>query len=171
VRGEVYMTKSGFELMNAERAEREPLCEPQNSAAGSVRQLDPRVTAGRPLSIFIYQLGWCEGTRPELQHEILAWLSDMGFRMNPDATWHDDVAEARKRIDWWGGQRERLDYDIDGVVLKIDDTKTWERLGAVGREPRWATAFKPRLSNARRSLDIRSMGLMAPSTRSRSSSR
>jgi DNA ligase (NAD+) len=144
VRGEVYMTKSGFEQMNAQRAERgEPLyANPRNSAAGSVRQLDPRITASRPLSIFIYQLGWCEGTYPTKQHEILAWLGEMGFRTNPESRWHDDIAGAHERIRWWDEVRERLDYDIDGVVLKIDDTRNWERLGAVGREPRWATAFK-----------------------------
>ncbi len=144
VRGEVYMTKSGFEQMNAERAERgEPLyANPRNSAAGSVRQLDPRITAARPLSIFIYQLGWSEGTAPTKQHEILAWLGEMGFRTNPESRWHDDIVGAHERIRWWDEVRERLDYDIDGVVLKIDDTRNWERLGAVGREPRWATAFK-----------------------------
>ncbi|MEX0784345.1 MAG: NAD-dependent DNA ligase LigA [Dehalococcoidia bacterium] len=144
VRGEVYMTKSGFEQMNAERAERgEALyANPRNSAAGSVRQLDPRVTAARPLSIFIYQLGWREGAAPTKQHEILAWLGEMGFRTNPESRRHDDIVGAHERITWWDEVRERLDYDIDGVVLKIDDTRDWERLGAVGREPRWATAFK-----------------------------
>ncbi len=144
VRGEVYMTKSGFEQMNGERAERgEALyANPRNSAAGSVRQLDPRITAARPLSIFIYQLGWVEGTAPTKQHEVLTWLGDMGFRTNPEFRWHDDLGEAHSRIKWWDETREQLDYDIDGVVLKIDDTRNWERLGAVGREPRWATAFK-----------------------------
>jgi len=144
VRGEVYMTKSGFAAMNVERAERgEPLyANPRNSAAGSVRQLDPRITASRPLSIFIYQLGWCEGPRPSSHLEILAWLNEMGFRTNPEARRHGALAEAAERIRWWGDQRERLDYDIDGVVLKIDDTREWDVLGVVGREPRWATAFK-----------------------------
>ena len=144
VRGEVYMTKSGFEQMNTERAERgEALyANPRNSAAGSVRQLDPRITAARPLSIFIYQLGWREGTAPTRQHEILEWLGEMGFRTNPEFRWHDDIGGAHERIKWWDEVRERLDYDIDGVVMKIDDTRDWDRLGAVGREPRWATAFK-----------------------------
>lgn len=144
VRGEVYMTKSGFEAMNNERAERgETLfANPRNAAAGAVRQLDPRVTAGRPLAVYVYQLGWCEGRAPRWHHEILAWLGEMGFRVNPEIRRHGNLVEAVARIQWWAGQRERLDYDIDGCVLKIDDTRDWEDLGAVGREPRWATAFK-----------------------------
>lgn len=154
VRGEVYMSRSGFEQMNAaigeenlerERAGRRPLplyANPRNAAAGSVRQKDPSVTAGRPLAMFIYQLGWCEGVRPDSHHETLSWLAAMGFNVNPQMRLHPSLAEIDKRIEWWGHQRERLDYDIDGVVLKVDDTRDWERLGYVGREPRWATAFK-----------------------------
>ena len=144
VRGEVYMTKSGFEQMNAERADRgEPLyANPRNSAAGSVRQLNPAVTAGRPLSIYIYQLGWCEGTSPDSHFEILHWLGEMGLRTNPDAARHDLASEAVARVRWWSDRREELDYDIDGVVLKVDNVADWERLGVVGREPRWATAYK-----------------------------
>ncbi len=155
VRGEVYMTRSGFERMNAaigeaneerEREGKKPLplyANPRNAAAGSVRQKDPAVTAGRPLAIFIYQLGWVEdGASPSSHHEVLAWLADMGLPVNPEARTHASLGDAIGRIHWLGGERERLDYDIDGVVVKIDDTREWERLGAVGREPRWATAFK-----------------------------
>lgn len=154
VRGEVYMTKSGFEAMNEaigntnlerEKEGRKPLAlysNPRNAAAGSVRQKDPKVTASRALAMFMYQLGWCEGSRPESHFETLTWLGEMGFRINPEARRHATLAEAYARVGWWDGQREKLDYDIDGVVLKIDDTRDWERLGAVGREPRWATAFK-----------------------------
>ena len=154
VRGEVFMTKSGFEAMNAAIGEanqhleaegkkpRSLYANPRNAAAGSVRQKDPSVTAGRPLAMFMYQLGWVEGARPESHHETLAWLREMGFNINPETRIHGSVAEAYERIEWWGHQRERLDYDIDGTVLKLDDTREWERLGVVGREPRWATAFK-----------------------------
>ena len=154
VRGEVFMSKSGFETMNAsigeanqqrEREGRKPLslyANPRNAAAGSVRQKDPAVTAGRPLAMFMYQLGWVEGARPESHHETLAWLKAMGFNINPETRVHGSVAEAYERIEWWGHQRERLDYDIDGTVLKLDDTREWERLGVAGREPRWATAYK-----------------------------
>ncbi len=144
VRGEVYMTKSGFERMNAERAERgEPLfANPRNSAAGAVRQLDPSITAQRPLSIYLYQVGWSEGPVPASHIERLHWLADLGFRVNSDAQRHLGLDEVSERVRWWGRRRERLDYDIDGVVIKIDDTGEWDRLGVVGREPRWATAYK-----------------------------
>jgi DNA ligase (NAD+) len=157
VRGEVYMTKSGFEAMNAERADHgEPLfANPRNAAAGAVRQLDPRITSERPLSIFIYQLGWSENGAPSRHFEILEWLSDLGFRTNPEARRHETLAGVLERITWWGRERERLDYDIDGVVLKIDDTAAWDELGVVGREPRWATAFKfPPQQRTTKLLDI-----------------
>ena len=157
VRGEVYMTKSGFERMNAERAERgEPLfANPRNSAAGAVRQLDPTITAQRPLSIYVYQVGWSEGPVPSSHIERLHWLAGLGFRVNSDAHRHAGLAEVAERVSWWGQRRERLDYDIDGVVIKIDDTTEWDRLGVVGREPRWSVAFKfPPQQRTTKLLDI-----------------
>ena len=157
VRGEIYMTKSGFERMNAERAERgEPLfANPRNSAAGAVRQLDPTITAQRPLSIYVYQVGWSEGPVPASHLERLHWLKSLGFRVNDDAQRHLALDEVSERVAWWGQRRERLDYDIDGVVIKIDDTEEWDRLGVVGREPRWATAFKfPPQQRTTKLLDI-----------------
>jgi DNA ligase (NAD+) len=157
VRGEIYMTKSGFERMNAERAERgEPLfANPRNSAAGAVRQLDPAVTARRPLSIYVYQVGWSEGDVPSSQIERLHWLASLGFPVNEDARRHADLDEASRRVSWWGQRRERLDYDIDGVVIKMDDTTEWDRLGVVGREPRWSVAFKfPPQQRTTKLLDI-----------------
>lgn len=154
VRGEVYMSKSGFEEMNnaigeqnieRERQGRRPLplyANPRNAAAGSVRQKDASITASRPLAMYIYQLGWCEGSRPDSHFETLGWLAAMGFNINPLTRLHPGLDDVHERIAWWGHERERLDYDIDGVVLKIDDTREWDRLGYVGREPRWATAFK-----------------------------
>lgn len=157
VRGEIYMTRSGFEAMNRERADQgDPLfANPRNAAAGAVRQLDPKVTATRPLSIFVYQLGWAEGGTPVSHIETLDWLGAMGFRTNPDASAHETLESATSRTHWWGQQRERLDYDIDGVVWKVDDTVSWEALGIVGREPRWAIAFKfPAQQTTTRLLDI-----------------
>ncbi|MGI8926744.1 MAG: NAD-dependent DNA ligase LigA [Tepidiformaceae bacterium] len=144
VRGEIYMTRSGFEAMNAQQAEQgKPLyANPRNAAAGAVRQKNPQVTAGRPLDIFIYQLGWCQGPHPEGHFEVLSWLTKMGLRTNPGARLHAALDDVHARIRWWEHERERLDYDIDGVVLKVDDTRSWDDLGVVGREPRWATAFK-----------------------------
>ncbi len=157
VRGEVYMTKSGFERMNAERAERgEPLfANPRNSAAGAVRQLDPAITAQRPLSIYVYQVGWSEGVAPASQIERLHWLAAMGFPVNEDAQRHAGLDDVSRRVSWWGERRDRLDYDIDGVVIKIDDTEEWDRLGVVGREPRWSVAFKfPPQQRTTKLLDI-----------------
>jgi DNA ligase (NAD+) len=155
VRGEVYMTKSGFERMNAaigeqnlerERDGRKPMplyANPRNAAAGSVRQKDPSVTASRPLAMFVYQVGWSEGgARPAGHYETLQWLGEMGLPVNPEARRHEDLDDAHQRIVWWEKQRERLDYDIDGAVLKIDPIAAWDQLGVVGREPRWATAYK-----------------------------
>jgi DNA ligase (NAD+) len=167
VRGEVYMPRSGFEELNAaigeenlrrEQEGKKPLpmyANPRNAAAGAVRQKDPSVTASRPLAMFVYQLGWCEGPHPQSHFEVLGWLREMGFNVNPEARLHPDLEDVFPRIDWWGRERERLDYDIDGVVIKVDDTQAWERLGAVGREPRWATAFKfPPQQRTTKLLDI-----------------
>ncbi|HEY4668406.1 MAG TPA: NAD-dependent DNA ligase LigA, partial [Tepidiformaceae bacterium] len=86
---------------------------------------------------------WVDGgTQPPSHHETLQWLAELGFPVNPDVRLHHNLDEAVERIAWWGEQREKLDYDIDGTVLKLDDTRDWERLGFVGREPRWATAYK-----------------------------
>jgi len=155
VRGEVYMTRSGFEHMNEaigeqniarEQEGRRPLtlyANPRNAAAGSVRQKDPSITAGRPLAMFVYQLGWIEGgARPASHHETLQWLGSMGLPVNPDARVHTSVDDALDRVRWWGERRERLDYDIDGAVLKLDAVELWDQLGVAGREPRWATAYK-----------------------------
>jgi DNA ligase (NAD+) len=145
VRGEVFMTKARFERLNEERAERgEPLfANPRNSAAGSVRQLDPRVSAGRPLDVFVYGLGWAEGgATPKTHHDTLQWLSKLGFRVNPHIKRFDNIDEVWRHCESWTEKREQLDYEIDGIVVKVDDLRLQEELGAVGREPRWATAFK-----------------------------
>lgn len=146
VRGEVYMSKKGFERLNEERASRgEPLfANPRNAAAGSVRQLDPRVTAERPLDIWLYQLGWVEGAPMPVQShwEALQWMRDLGFRVNPQISRTSDIEEVLERCAEWERRREELDYDIDGVVVKIDSLALQQELGAVGREPRWAIAYK-----------------------------
>ena len=92
---------------------------------------------------------------PASHLERLHWLSELGFRVNTDAQRHTGLAEVSERVRWWGQRRERLDYDIDGVVIKIDDTGEWDRLGVVGREPRWATAYKfPPQQRTTKLLDI-----------------
>ena len=145
VRGEVFLGRSAFRRLNAQReAEGLPLyANPRNTAAGSVRQLDPAATAQRPLDIFVYAVGAVEGgTLPPTQGETLQWLAALGFHTNPH-TRHtpapDDVL--RYYADWLEG-REALDYETDGVVVKADQRALWEPLGVVGREPRWAIAYK-----------------------------
>jgi DNA ligase (NAD+) len=145
VRAEVYMTRAGFERMNNERAERgEPLfANPRNSAAGAVRQLDPRISASRPLDCFIYGLGWAQGGKlPKSHHETLAWLSKLGFKINPHIVRHDNIDDVVRHCESWVHKREELPYEIDGIVVKVDDLRLQATLGAVGREPRWAIAYK-----------------------------
>jgi len=144
VRGEVYMTKKGFERLNEERAAQgQPLfASPRNSAAGSLRQLDPSITATRPLDIFLYQLGWADGEAPRTHWETLEWLRDLGFRVNPHIKRFTDFEEVVEHVKGWEAKRDDLDYEIDGIVIKVDDFGLQRALGVVGREPRWAVAFK-----------------------------
>jgi DNA ligase (NAD+) len=146
VRGEVYMPKSAFERLNEERAERgEPLfANPRNAAAGGVRQLDPKMTAQRRLDIWIYQLGWAEGdgSVPGSHWETLKWLGDLGFRINPEIKVFSQIPDVEKFYRTWEDRRHGLEYEIDGMVVKIDDKSVWDELGYVGREPRWAIAYK-----------------------------
>jgi DNA ligase (NAD+) len=145
VRGEIYMTKSGFEKLNAERAEAGlPLfANPRNSAAGSVRQLDPKITAARPLDAFWYQLGWHEGGRePKTHWDVLQWLQKLDFRVNPNIHRFNTLDEVAAFCESWVEKRDSLDYEIDGIVIKVDQLALQRQMGAVGREPRWATAYK-----------------------------
>ena len=144
VRGEVYMPKAGFEAMNQERAAQgEPLfANPRNAAAGAVRQLDPNVTASRPLAMAVYQLGWIDGTAPDTHWETLAWLREMGLPTTPEARLHPESEAALATAEAWVARRDTLPFDMDGVVVKINEFAVQRQLGVVGREPRWAVAFK-----------------------------
>ena len=144
VRGEVYMTKRGFERLNEERANlgQQLFASPRNSAAGSLRQLDPTITASRPLDIFIYQLGWADGQAPASHWQTLEWLGEMGFRINPLIQRFQDADAVARYIASWEDRRESLDYEIDGLVIKVDDLGLQRAMGFVGREPRWAIAYK-----------------------------
>jgi len=157
VRGEAYMTRRGFEQLNEERAEEgQPLfANPRNAAAGSVRQRDSRITARRPLDIFVYQLGWADGPTPESHWEAMQWLGSLGFKINPNMVRFHSLDEVARHCREWVERRESLDYDIDGVVVKIDDLGLQRALGFVGREPRWAVAYKfPPTQTTTRLLDI-----------------
>lgn len=145
VRGEVYLSKGEFARLNQERAAtgEQLYMNPRNTAAGSLRQLDSTVTASRRLDLFVYQLGWVDGGRlSEAHSEALEWLSDAGFPTNPLAERFDTVEEVAEFCEQWEAKRDDLDYEIDGVVIKVDALDLQRQLGTVGREPRWATAWK-----------------------------
>jgi len=145
VRGEVYMTRRGFERLNEERADAgQPLfANPRNSAAGSLRQLDTRITASRPLDLWVYGVGWTEGgATPPTHYETMRWLESLGFPINPETQRFDSIEEVIGFCERWTSEREQLAYEIDGVVVKVDSLALQGQLGAVGREPRWAIAFK-----------------------------
>jgi len=144
VRGEVYLPIADFKALNERRAEAgEPaFANPRNSAAGSIRQLDPALAAERPLSIWCYGLGAIRGLDIATHSEEIDWLRERGFKVNPDTDHHQGIDSVVKRCRWWEERREELDYEIDGVVVKIDERALWRELGVVGREPRWAIAWK-----------------------------
>ena len=144
VRGEVYLPIAAFRALNERRAEAgEPtFANPRNSAAGSIRQLDPSLAAERPLSTWIYGIGAAPGLDLATHMEEVEWLGERGFRVNPDSDHHAEIDSVVERCRWWEERRERLDYEIDGVVVKVDERALWRELGVVGREPRWAIAWK-----------------------------
>jgi len=144
VRGEVYMSKAAFERLNEERTDQgQPrFANPRNAAAGSVRQFDSRITAQRSLDIWVYQLGWADGPYPSTHLETLHWLQDMGFRVNPEIGRYEKLEEVERHYHQWIDRRHDLEYEIDGLVVKTDPFQYYERLGVVGREPRWAIAYK-----------------------------
>ncbi len=144
VRGEVYFPLPAFRRFNERQlAEgKSPAPNPRNAAAGSLRQLDPAVTAERELSIWVYGLGYREGVPVGSHHEALEWLSAHGFRTNPEAARHGSVEEVAAAVDAWERRRSALDYEIDGVVVKIDAFGQQDRLGSLHERPRWARAYK-----------------------------
>ncbi|HET6315897.1 MAG TPA: NAD-dependent DNA ligase LigA [Chloroflexota bacterium] len=144
VRGEVYLSRAAFEKINDERAAAgQPLfANPRNCAAGSVRQLDSRITARRPLDVFIYALGESQGWQPRSQWQMLEAFGEWGFRTNPNNERMESIEDVVEACAGWEHRRESLAYEIDGVVVKINELYLQGELGAVGREPRWAIAFK-----------------------------
>jgi DNA ligase (NAD+) len=144
VRGEIYLPIADFKALNERRAEAgEPaFANPRNSAAGSIRQLDPGLAAERPLSIWTYGIGEARGLNLATHSEEVEWLAERGFKVNPDTAHHPGIDSVVKRCRWWEDRRDELDYEIDGVVVKVDERALWRELGVVGREPRWAIAWK-----------------------------
>ncbi len=143
VRGEVYISKDDFQRINAERLEQgeEPFANPRNAAAGSVRQLDPRIAAARSLTMQVYDLVNVEDLELRTDTEALALLQDLGFKVN----WYqscrnlDELVEICKE---WTIKREDLPYEIDGLVIKVNDLALRQEMGATARSPRWAIAYK-----------------------------
>ena len=158
VRGEVFLPKAGFEKLNRERAkEGLPLfANPRNAAAGSVRQLDPRITAKRPLDIYIYMLGYAEGkATPPTHWETMEYLKSLGFKINPNNKRLSSIEQVEEYYRTWVERRESLPYEADGIVVKINQLDLQERLGDIGHEPRWAIAYKfPAIEATTRLIDI-----------------
>ena len=160
VRGEVYFPKSLFKKFNEERAARgeQIYANPRNTAAGSLRQLDPRNTSERPLDIFIYSLGYAEGGDVPATHwDMLQYLKRLGFKVSDDSRRVHTPEEAIAFYNRWvGSYEEELDAAADGVVVKVDNLDYQRHLGVVGREPRWAVAYKfPAVQEITQLRDIR----------------
>jgi DNA ligase (NAD+) len=156
VRGEVFLTKIGFERINAQRraAGEELFANPRNAAAGSLKQLDPRIAAARPLDIVLYGLGHVsDGAVPLLHSEMLSWLKKLGFK-TPERTWHcvsaDELEQAIAELD---GMRRSLPYETDGAVIKLDSFAQRERAGFTSKAPRWAIAYKYAAEQAQTKLN------------------
>ena len=158
VRGEVFFRLADFQALNASLVEegKNPFANPRNSAAGSLRQKDPVVTARRKLRMICHGLGHTEGFRPATQHDAYLALKAWGLPVSEHTTVANDLAGVQERIDYWGEHRHEVDHEIDGVVVKIDEVVLQRRLGSTSRAPRWAIAYKyPPEEAQTKLLDIR----------------
>ena len=144
VRGEVYMPLSSFRRLNERlaAASKRTAPNPRNAAAGSLRQLNSQVTAQRELSIWIHGLGYGQGVALESHWQALEWLRERGFRTNPYAERHESIEAVARVCREWEKRRVDLDYEIDGIVIKVDSFEQQDRLGALHHRPRWARAYK-----------------------------
>ena len=145
VRGEVFMPRAGFEAYNAAARDsgEKTFVNPRNAAAGSLRQLDPKLTASRPLDIYVYSTGFVEnGELPDTHSEVLMQLQDWGFKVCPERKRVNGVEGCLEFYQGIGDRRDSLSYDIDGVVYKVDSLEQQRELGFVSRAPRWAIAHK-----------------------------
>lgn len=158
VRGEVFFRLADFQVLNASLVEegKPPFANPRNSAAGSLRQKDPAVTARRKLRMICHGLGHTEGFRPATQHHAYLALQAWGLPVSEHTVLVDDMTAVQGRIDYWGEHRHEVDHEIDGVVVKVDEVALQRRLGSTARAPRWAIAFKyPPEEAQTKLLDIR----------------
>lgn len=144
VRGEVYMDRNEFLKLNETRiAEGEsPFANPRNAAAGSVRLLDPKITATRPLNIFVYSVGYMDPMLFQTQYEALQTLRSLGFRTNPNAILCRNFEEVLRVVEQWRDKRHELPYEVDGLVVKVNAVRFQDELGSTNKHPRWAVAYK-----------------------------
>ncbi|MFW6142204.1 MAG: NAD-dependent DNA ligase LigA [Candidatus Saliniplasma sp.] len=144
VRGEVYMPRDRFKKMNEEREEqgKEPFANPRNAAAGTVRNKDPKVVAERPLDIFVYTLSYMEGEEFQTHWEAMQEMEKAGLKVNENIVKLDGIEDVLEYIDKWEDKKEDLNYEIDGMVVKVDDLEDQEKLGTTSKHPRWAIAYK-----------------------------
>jgi DNA ligase (NAD+) len=144
VRGEVFIPRERLDEVNRQRVaeDQAPFANARNAAAGSVRLLDSSITASRPLDIFIYTLGYAEGIEITKHTEALALLADLGFKMNPYTEAHPSIEEVITYCRQWTADREKIPYDTDGIVVKVDSLQQQEMLGTTAKSPRWAIACK-----------------------------
>lgn len=144
VRGEVYMNIKDFEELNRrlEEAGEKTYLNPRNTAAGSLRQLDPALTASRPLNLLAYQVIAADGPIPDRQWDLLTYLRRLGFPVTPTATFHESLESAISECLSWSDRRDSLPFEVDGMVIKINDLALARDLGFVGKDPRGAIAFK-----------------------------
>lgn len=144
VRGEAFMPKKSFEALNKEKMEKgeEPFANPRNAAAGSLRQLDPRIAASRNLDIFIHAIGNPDELPVNSHSEGLDYLDKLGFKTNPERKKCTTIDEVLEFIELWTEKRPQLSYDIDGIVIKVDSYEQQRKLGATAKNPRWAIAYK-----------------------------
>ena len=155
VRGEIYIKKSDFAALNARReaAGQPTFANPRNTASGGIRQLDPKLTFERGLSFYAYAIGELDVREaPTTQWELLAYLRALGFATNPNTTRCASIEEIVAFVERWERERDDLDYEIDGIVIKVDDLEVQAKLGAVGKDPRWAVAYKFRAREAQTHL-------------------
>ncbi|QGH33279.1 NAD-dependent DNA ligase LigA [Gracilibacillus salitolerans] len=144
VRGEAFMPQKAFVSLNEarEKNEEEPFANPRNAAAGSLRQLDPKIAAKRHLDIFLYAVGEWESGSLETHSERLTYLQELGFKTNPEWRKCKDIDEVIQYVEEWVEKRASLSYDIDGIVIKVDNLEAQEQLGFTAKSPRWAVAYK-----------------------------
>jgi len=144
VRGEIYLPKEGFQKLNQEREDMElpTFANPRNAAAGSIRQLDPKIAAKRPLSTFMYAIGYREGIQFDTHYDVLEFYKACGFRVNPHIKLFESFDDVIDYCMSWREKRDLLPYEIDGMVIKVNSLQHQKILGSTAKNPRWAIAYK-----------------------------